>query len=212
MISRLARAEQNGRNRARLGAGARRVFLARGYYAATLEQIVDEAGFSKGVVYSRFASKADMFLALLDDRITERAAQNADLARQLAGSGNFAAVAELAQRAERGAPGWRLLGTEFRVHAARDPGLDRRAARRLSAGPAAHAAGPGRRARALPRGPAARHRPRPVRAGRPAPAPGDDQGADDGQPRRGHHRPAAEPGPGGAPPGRVGGRAVAAAR
>jgi AcrR family transcriptional regulator len=126
MSSRLSRAEQNDRNRALLLAAARRVFLARGYYAATLEQIADEAGFSKGVVYSRFASKADMFLALLDDRITERAAQNADLARQLAGSGNFAAVAELAQRAERGAPGWRLLVTEFRVHAARDPELNRR--------------------------------------------------------------------------------------
>ena len=126
MSARLSRAEQNDRNRALLLAAARRVFLERGYYAATLEQIADEAGFSKGAVYSRFASKADMFLALLDDRITERAAQNADLARQLAGSGNFAAVAELAQRAERGAPGWRLLVTEVRVHAARDPGLNRR--------------------------------------------------------------------------------------
>jgi AcrR family transcriptional regulator len=29
---------------------ALRVFLARGYHAATLEQIADEAGFSKGVV------------------------------------------------------------------------------------------------------------------------------------------------------------------
>src|SRR5580692_1781416 len=77
MSTRLSRAEQNDRNRALLFAAARRVFLARGYHAATLEQIADEAGFSKGVVYSRFASQADMFLALLEDRITERAAQNA---------------------------------------------------------------------------------------------------------------------------------------
>ena len=126
MSSRLSRAEQNDRNRALLLAAARRVFLDRGYYAATLEQIADEAGFSKGVVYSRFASKADMFLALLEDRIEERAAQNADLARQLAGSGNFGALLDLAQRAERGAPGWRLLVTEFRIHAGRDPELNRR--------------------------------------------------------------------------------------
>jgi AcrR family transcriptional regulator len=102
------------------------VFLERGYYAATLDQIADEAGFSKGAVYSRFASKADMFLALLEDRIAERAAQNARLAGELAGTGNFAAVLDLAERAERGAPGWRLLVTEFRVHAARDPELNRR--------------------------------------------------------------------------------------
>ena len=126
MSPRLSRAEQNDRNRALLFAAARRVFLARGYYAATLEQIADEAGFSKGVVYSRFASKADLFLALLEDRIAERAAQNAVLARDLAGSGDFAAPLDLAQRAERAAPGWRLLVTEFRIHAARDAGLNRR--------------------------------------------------------------------------------------
>jgi AcrR family transcriptional regulator len=37
----------------------------------TLDAIADEAGFSKGVVYSRFGSKADLFLALLDRRIEE---------------------------------------------------------------------------------------------------------------------------------------------
>ena len=126
MSPRLSRAEQNDRNRALLLDAARRVFLDRGYYAATLDQIADEAGFSKGAVYSRFASKADMFLALLEDRITERAGQNAQLAGELAGTGNFSALLELAEQAERGAPGWRLLVTEFRVHAARDPELNRR--------------------------------------------------------------------------------------
>ena len=126
MSPRLSRAEQNDRNRALLLDAARRVFLERGYYAATLDQIADEAGFSKGAVYSRFASKADMFLALLEDRIAERAAENGQLAGELAGTGNFAALLDLAERAERGAPGWRLLVTEFRVHAARDPELNRR--------------------------------------------------------------------------------------
>ncbi|MFY9926795.1 MAG: TetR/AcrR family transcriptional regulator [Streptosporangiaceae bacterium] len=125
MSPRLSRAEQNDRNRALLLAAALRVFLARGYHAATLEQIADEAGFSKGVVYSRFASKADMFLALLTERIAERAAQNA-AAGQLARPGDLAALLALAWQAERAAPGWRLLVTEFRVHAARDPQLSRR--------------------------------------------------------------------------------------
>ena len=125
MGPRLSRAEQNDRNRALLLAAARQVFLARGYHAATLEQIADEAGFSKGAVYSRFDSKADMFLALLMDRIAERAAQNAAAAGQLAHAG-LPALLELAWRAERADPGWRLLVTEFRVHAARDPELNRR--------------------------------------------------------------------------------------
>jgi AcrR family transcriptional regulator len=126
MRTRLSRAEQSDRNRAELFAAARRVFLAKGYHAATLEQIADEAGFSKGVVYSRFASKADMFLALLEERIAERAEQNAAAARRLAGSGDFGALLDLAQQAERAAPGWRLLVTEFRIHAARDAELNRR--------------------------------------------------------------------------------------
>ena len=52
------------------------MFLARGYVNATVDAIAEEAGFSKGVVYSQFESKADMFLALLEARITERLARN----------------------------------------------------------------------------------------------------------------------------------------
>jgi AcrR family transcriptional regulator len=126
MSPRLSRAEQNDRNYALLLSAALRVFLSRGYHAATLEQIADEAGFSKGVVYSRFASKADMFLALLTDRIAVRAAQNAAVVADMASSGSVADLIELARRAERQTPGWRLLVTEFRVLAARDPELNRR--------------------------------------------------------------------------------------
>src|SRR4029077_5267451 len=104
MSPRLSRAEQSDRSRVLLLTAARRVFLDRGYYAATLEQIADEAGFSKGVGYSRFARKAHMFLALPEDRSPGRAAQNAGLARELAGTGNFAAVLDLAVREERAAP------------------------------------------------------------------------------------------------------------
>jgi len=67
-----------------------------------------------------------MFLALLEDRITERAAQNAQLAAELAGTGDFTRLLDDAMRAEREAPGWRLLVTEFRVLAARDPELNKR--------------------------------------------------------------------------------------
>ena len=126
MSPRLSRAEQNDRNRGLLLSAALRVFLSRGYHAATLEQIADEAGFSKGAVYSRFESKADMFLALLTDRIAARAAENAAAVAELASSGTLAGLIELAWRAEHATPGWRLLVTEFRVLAARDSALNRR--------------------------------------------------------------------------------------
>ncbi len=128
-MERLSRARQNDRNRALLLSAGLRVFLTRGYHAATLEQIADEAGFSKGAVYSRFGSKADMFLALLTDRIAVRAAQNASAVAELASSGTVAGLIELARQAERATPGWRLLVTEFRVLAARDPALNHRYAK-----------------------------------------------------------------------------------
>jgi AcrR family transcriptional regulator len=126
MRTRLSRAEQNQRNGTLLLAAARRVFLARGYHAATLEQIADEAGFSKGVVYSRFASKADMFLALLAERIEERAAENARLVAASDVGQGIALLREHAGRRNRAERDWGLLLIEFRVHAARDPDLGRR--------------------------------------------------------------------------------------
>ncbi|HEY6309848.1 MAG TPA: helix-turn-helix domain-containing protein [Streptosporangiaceae bacterium] len=125
-MKRLSRAEQNERNRALVLEAARRVFLARGYHAATLDEIADQAGFSRGVVQSRFGNKADLFLALLEERITERAAQNARLAEGLAGAEGMRVLREHAARRNRAERDWGLLLIEFRVHAARDAELSRR--------------------------------------------------------------------------------------
>jgi AcrR family transcriptional regulator len=125
-MKRLNRAEQNERNRALVLEAARRVFLARGYHAASLDEIADEAGFSRGVVQSRFGNKADLFLALLEERIAERAAQNARLAGGLGGAEGMRVLREHAARRNRAELDWGLLLIEFRVHAARDPDLARR--------------------------------------------------------------------------------------
>jgi len=124
----LTRTQQTDRNRGLVLDAARRLFLERGYHGATLGQIADEAGFSKGVVYSQFDSKADLFLALAEQRIAERAAQHAKLAAEIAGSGDFAALFDAMRRIDNEVPGWLLLVIEFRVHAARDPELIRRLA------------------------------------------------------------------------------------
>jgi AcrR family transcriptional regulator len=125
-MNRLSRAEQNGRNRALVLAAARRIFLARGYHAATLDEIADQAGFSRGVVQSRFGNKADLFLALLEEQIAERAAQNAQVAEGLSGAEGMRVLREHAARRSRAELDWGLLVIEFRVHAARDPDLSRR--------------------------------------------------------------------------------------
>lgn len=126
MSTRLSRVEQVERNRELVLAAARRVFLAKGYAGATLDGIAEEAGFSKGVMYSQFASKADLFLALLDRRIGERARENAGIVAQLAWPDGLRSLfRSAAQRSEENAE-WAWLLIEFRAHAARDPELNRR--------------------------------------------------------------------------------------
>src|SRR5207249_240036 len=85
MRKRLSRSEQVERNGGRVLEAARRVFLAKGYAGASLDAIAEEAGFSKGVVYSQFDSKADLFLTLLERRIGERADQNERIAAEAVG-------------------------------------------------------------------------------------------------------------------------------
>jgi AcrR family transcriptional regulator len=126
MVSRLTRAQQNARNRGLLLAAAREVFLVRGYHAATLEQIAERAGFSKGVVYSRFSSKADLFLALLERRIAERAAENRRVIEGTSGAEGIVLLSRHTAAREQADRDWWLLLIEFRVHAARDPELNAR--------------------------------------------------------------------------------------
>src|ERR1700753_3325556 len=98
MAVRLRRAEQVERNRAAVLEAARHVFIERGYAGASLEAIADEAGFSKGVVYSQFGSKPDLFMALLERRIEERAAQNERIIARFVGAD---ALRELVRAANR---------------------------------------------------------------------------------------------------------------
>jgi AcrR family transcriptional regulator len=56
-------------SRALLLDGAAKVFAERGYRAATVDQIVAQAGLSKGTFYWHFDSKEQLFLELLEERI-----------------------------------------------------------------------------------------------------------------------------------------------
>ncbi|HWF33278.1 MAG TPA: helix-turn-helix domain-containing protein [Solirubrobacteraceae bacterium] len=125
-MRRLNRVEQTRRNRELLLTAARRVFMARGYHGATLERIADEAGFSKGVVYSQFRDKADLFLILLEARIEARLKANAEVVREARAEAGMKAFLEQGIRVIRAEPEWGLAVLEFRLHAARDPELNGR--------------------------------------------------------------------------------------
>lgn len=63
---RLTRTEAKAKRRRELLATAERLFLRRGYFATTLDEIAAEAGVTKGTVYSNFSSKEELFLTLME--------------------------------------------------------------------------------------------------------------------------------------------------
>jgi AcrR family transcriptional regulator len=126
MPVRLRRAEQVERNRESVLDAARQVFIERGYAGASLEAIADQAGFSKGVVYSQFGSKPDLFMAILERRIEERAVRNERIAEQRVGAEALRGLFDAAREDAVANPGWPHLLTEFRALAMRDPELNRR--------------------------------------------------------------------------------------
>lgn len=126
-VRRLTREERRSLTKGRILEAARRLFFRHGFHATSLEQIAAEAGFTKGAVFSNFASKADLFLALLDLRIAERteeldgalAAPEPTLEREVRRAAR--AYMETAHRPAN----WSLLVTEFWAHASRNPELRR---------------------------------------------------------------------------------------
>jgi AcrR family transcriptional regulator len=126
--------------RARLLQAAGKVFAKHGYDGASLDDVAAAAGLTKGAVYSSFASKDELFYALMRERIGERLALVAaatDRQTTLEGA-TRAAGASLAELIFSH-PDWQLLFIEFWARAVRDPSLraelarHRRAARELIA-------------------------------------------------------------------------------
>lgn len=122
-MRRRSRAEQSEANRAAILQAARRVFVQSGFHATTVDAIAAEAGMTIGAIYSRFAGKADLFLALLDDEMTERAKQFAAAVTEPPGTSAPRRFARRWATVLRHDLDWQLLVIEFRVHAARNPDL-----------------------------------------------------------------------------------------
>lgn len=123
---RVTRAESQAETRRRLIRAAAAEFAERGFGGASLDRIADVAGFTRGAVYSNFADKADLFVAVLDHRLD-------DQIDELAGViGDADATAEpfvarlraddwTQRNPEHGRLQWILLYDEFRIFALRNP-------------------------------------------------------------------------------------------
>ncbi|HEY0617138.1 MAG TPA: TetR/AcrR family transcriptional regulator [Kribbella sp.] len=109
--------------RARLLEGALGVFAERGFHGASVEDICERAGFTRGAFYSNFGSKDELVLALFQattDRLLEQ------ISALLPELGNqpgtlLDAVLGLLDDAAPDQRQWHLISMEFTLHALRDP-------------------------------------------------------------------------------------------
>lgn len=114
---RLTREESREQTRAALLEAGAKVFVKRGYYGASLEEIAEEAGFSRGAVYSNFEDKQALFGALMQESLREKADQAIGV---LSGS-EAASPDQQVLAALKASPEYVQLWFEFFSHAARDP-------------------------------------------------------------------------------------------
>jgi AcrR family transcriptional regulator len=120
---RLSRDERRTQTRDRLVDAAVEVFNRLGYFGASLEAVADAAGYTKGAVYSNFATKADLFRAVMERTQGGRAAASETLLRERS-LGDFIDLMGglLADQAANEAS-YDLLTVEFWLAAMRDPAL-----------------------------------------------------------------------------------------
>lgn len=119
---RRTRRETREDTRRRLLDAALAVFLEKGFSAASVEDIASRAGFTRGALYSNFADKEALFLALVAGRLEEREAAVTQL---MTASSPESLVDDLrAWRAGIGGDhdddGWTRMVAEFRAHALRN--------------------------------------------------------------------------------------------
>jgi AcrR family transcriptional regulator len=118
----LTRAERRELLRADLIDAAERRFIANGFHATSVDAIADEAGYTKGAVYSNFRSKDELFLAVYERRML-KGLEEAE-ALFAAEPDVFAAGARLADlvASRRGRQdGWLAVFFEFWAYALRHP-------------------------------------------------------------------------------------------
>jgi AcrR family transcriptional regulator len=103
---------------------ADQAFSSQGYADTSLDDVASRAGFTKGAVYGLFASKEDLFMAVLEARdaalvqdLTEALPAGASAEHLLHSLGTYLATYLQEQR------GWALVNAEYAVLAARRPNL-----------------------------------------------------------------------------------------
>lgn len=108
--------------RARIIDAAFEVFAERGFGAATVEEVCEVAGFTRGAFYSNFATMDELFFALWTSRADAIVGTLSDLVADLVDHPDRLeeTLGEIARRVTDDRR-WFLVNTEFLLHAMRNP-------------------------------------------------------------------------------------------
>lgn len=109
---------------------AEKLFLRDGYNATSIDRVAEAAGFSKGAVYSNFANKDELCLAVLDALHAREVGAIAEaFGKKRTMKGRLAAFESWAEKMI-GDEGWTRLEMEFAIHARKHGKLMRELAAR----------------------------------------------------------------------------------
>jgi AcrR family transcriptional regulator len=125
MAVRLSRAERREQTRQELVSAAEACFVSRGFHASSVDQVAERAGYTKGAVYSNFASKEDLFFAVYERRV-EQVLTVVPALRQAGAEHAFDSLATATIDRRDRDDGWLAVFFEFWGHVVRHPELRER--------------------------------------------------------------------------------------
>jgi AcrR family transcriptional regulator len=123
--TRLSRAERKELTRELLLDAAIEVFARKGYHGASLDDVAEAAGFTKGAVYSNFPRKSDLFRELVERESSRRGAVLRTAVEAVDVSLLPELAAEWLSRQSGESRDWDVLTVEFWLAAVRDPAIQR---------------------------------------------------------------------------------------
>jgi AcrR family transcriptional regulator len=126
MAVRLSRAERREQTRQELISAAEACFVSQGFHASSVDQVAERAGYTKGAVYSNFASKEDLFFAVYERRVEQVLTEVVPGLRQAGAERAFDELATGAMQRRDPDDGWRAVFFEFWAHVVRHPELRER--------------------------------------------------------------------------------------
>jgi AcrR family transcriptional regulator len=126
MAVRLSRAERREQTRQELVSAAEACFVSQGFHATSVDQVAERAGYTKGAVYSNFASKEDLFFAVYERRVEQVLTEVVPDLRRLSAERAFDQLAAGALHRRDPDDGWRAVFFEFWAHVVRHPELRER--------------------------------------------------------------------------------------